>query len=140
LIVDGQGLPLAVDVTAGQQHESTRFENVVNSVRVPRQRGRPRSRPDAIAGDKGYSFKKIRDWLAAHRIQDVIPTPSNQKKRPGFDKKMYRRRNAVERCVGWLKESRRIATRFEKLALNYLGMLKLAMIHRYLRLSALASC
>lgn len=40
----------------------------------------------------------------------------------------------MERCVGWLKECRRIATRFEKLALNYLAMLKLAMIQRYLQI------
>ncbi len=45
----------------------------------------------------------------------------------------YRKRNVIERCVGWMKEFRRIATRFEKLALNYLGMLKLAMIERCFR-------
>jgi len=50
-----------------------------------------------------------------------------------FDREAYRRRNVVERCVGWLKEWRRIATRFEKLALNFLAMLKLAIIEQYLR-------
>lgn len=46
----------------------------------------------------------------------------------------YRRRNAVERCVGWLTESHRIATRYVKLAIHYLAMLELAMIQRCLRL------
>ena len=40
----------------------------------------------------------------------------------------------VEQCIGWLKECRRIGTRYEKLAVHYLGMLQLAMIRRYLRL------
>ena len=45
----------------------------------------------------------------------------------------YHRRSVVECCIGWLKECRRIATRFEKLALNFLAMLKLAIIEQYLR-------
>ncbi len=49
-----------------------------------------------------------------------------------FDRQAYRQRNVVERCIGWLKENRRVAVRYEKLAINYLGMLKLAMIQRYL--------
>jgi transposase len=47
-----------------------------------------------------------------------------------------RRRNVIERCVGWLKEARAVATRYEKLAVHYLGILKLAMIRRYLRLAS----
>ena len=43
-------------------------------------------------------------------------------------------RSVVEQCVGWLKEFRRIGTRFEKLAVNFHGMLQLAMIRRYLKL------
>lgn len=53
-----------------------------------------------------------------------------------FDKAAYRKRSIVEQLIGWLKESRRIVTRFEKTALNFGGMVKLAFIHRYLRLSA----
>ena len=54
---------------------------------------------------------------------------------PAFDKTAYRQRNVIERCVGWLKECRRLATRFEKKAVNFLGMVKLAMISRCLRLT-----
>ena len=42
----------------------------------------------------------------------------------------------VERCIGWIKESRRVANRYEKLAVNYLAMLKLAMMRRYFRVLA----
>ena len=59
---------------------------------------------------------------------------NDQKQNPRFDKATYRRRNVVKRCVAWLKENRRLATRFEKLAVNFLAMVKLAMIQRCLRL------
>lgn len=122
-----------IHLTPGQQHESTKFEDVLDAVRVPQAIGRPRQRPDAVAGDKAYSVARVRDWLKQRSIQDVIPTLSNQEPRPNFDKDLYKRRNVVERCVGWLKECRRIATRFEKLAVNFLAMLKLAMMERYFR-------
>jgi len=132
-VTDGEGVPLAVKVTAGQAHESTQFEGVLDAVRVPQSVGRPRKRPWAVAGGKGYSIPRIRGWLARLRIEDVIPVKSNEKARGGFDRELYRRRNVIERCIGWLKECRRIAMRFEKLAVNFLAMLKLAMIRLYFR-------
>jgi len=135
LVTDGGGLPLAVEVSAGQAHESTYFEPVMNAVRVPQLKGRPRTRPEALAGDKGSSCRWIREWLREHKIRVVIPRQSNERQdnRMVFDRDEYRRRSVVECCVGWLKECRRIATRFEKLALNFLAMLKLAIIEQYLR-------
>ena len=64
----------------------------------------------------------------------MIPTRKNQPTNPRFDRTTYRRRNVVERCVGWLKENRQLATRHAKLAVNYLATVKLAMIRRCLRL------
>ncbi len=101
--------------------------------------GRPHPRPERLAADKGYSFERIRTWLRQHRIEAVIPERADQRKHrhgpaPHFDRKAYRRRNIIERCIGWLKESRRIVTRFEKLALNFAAMIKLAMIDRCFRL------
>ena len=135
--MDGQGLPLTVEITPGQRHESTCFESVVQAVRIAQPQGRPRCRPKRLAGDKGYSYPRIRAWLRKHRIEAVIPQRKDQRAqhrgRPlKFDREAYRRRNVVERCIGWLKENRRVAVRYEKLATNYLGMLKLAMIKRYL--------
>jgi transposase len=137
LLVDGRGLPLAVHVTPGQQHESTCFENVVQAVRIAPSQGRPRWRPKHLAGDKGYSYPRIRAWLRKHGIEAVIPQRDDQRAqhrgRPlKFNRDVYRQRNVVERCIGWLKENRRVATRHEKLATNYLGMLKLAVIKRYM--------
>jgi transposase len=110
----------------------------MDRVGIPQRIGRPRLRPDRLAGDKGYSSARIRQWLKAHRIEAIIPIREDQvalqrKTTLPFDKESYRRRSIIEQCVGWLKEARRIGTRFEKLAINFLAMLKLAMIDRYLR-------
>ena len=94
---------------------------------------RRRRRPNAVAGDKAYSNTRIRDWLTRRGIEAVIPTKSDQV-RQRFNKRKYRRRNVVERCIGWLKECRRVATRYEKLATHYLAMVTLAMIQRCLRI------
>jgi transposase len=129
-------LPLAVEVTPGQRHESTQVEAVMNDIAIPQPLGRPRQRPKRLAGDKGYSYPTIRRWLHTHGIRAVIPRKSNQSpERYPFDKRSYRRRCVIEQCVGWLKECRRIGTRFEKLAISFLAMFKVAMIRRYLRLA-----
>jgi transposase len=144
LVTDGRGLPLAVECSPGQASEALYLEPVLNAMRVPHhigRPGRPRQRPDALAADRGYSFRRIRHWLRAHKIVAVIPERRDQitwRKRhgyaaPSFDRAAYRRRNVIERCVGWLKEARRVATRYEKLAVHYLVVLKLAMIEKYLQ-------
>jgi len=64
----------------------------------------------------------------------VIPTRSDQRPEPDFDRHTYKRRNVVERCVGWLKENRRLGTRHEKLAVTFTAMAKWAIVRRYFRL------
>lgn len=143
MVTDGAGTPLAIEVTAGQVHECTRAESVIGQAvacRIGRRRKRRkrRYRPRKLAGDKGYSVQRLRDWLSKQRIEPVIPHKDNETARHDpkvrFDREAYRGRAVVEQCVGWLKEYRRVGTRFEKLAVNYHGMLQLAMIRRYLRL------
>jgi transposase len=89
-----------------------------------------------LAGDKGYSYGRIRAWLRRYGIKCVIPRRQNQRPDDGrhrFDRAAYRRRAVVEQCVGWLKECRAVGTRFDKLAVNYRATVQLAMIQRYLR-------
>lgn len=126
-------------ITAGQAHESMHADRVLRRVRVRRsgRRGRPRSRPRRAAGDKAYSNPRVRRELRARRIVPVIPHKADELARmktpPAFDRAAYRRRNAIERCVGMLKEFRRVATRYEKLAVNYQQMVELAMIRICMR-------
>jgi transposase len=133
LVTDGNGLPLAAEISAGQRHEIVYAEPVLEAVRIRRRDGRVRTRPKAMAGDKGYRYARFRRYLRRRKIKGVIPTRKDQRRRPGLDKEKYRQRNVVERCIGWLKESRALATRFDKLAVNYLATVKLAILQRYLR-------
>jgi transposase len=64
----------------------------------------------------------------------VIPTREDRRPNPRFEKATYGRRNVVKRCVLWPKECRRLATRYEKPAVNCLAMAKLAMIQRCMRI------
>jgi len=132
LLVDGNGVPLAAVISAGQAHESRFVEPLLESLRLKRSgRGRPRNRPKRLVGDKGYSIPRVRRYLRRRGIKAVIPRKKDE--RPGtrpFDKETYRKRNVIERCVGWLKENRRLATRYEKLGGTFLAMVKLAMIQR----------
>jgi len=110
---------------------------VVNAIRIPQPIGRPRTRPFKIAGDRAYDSHAIRCWLRQHHITAVIPPKKGRTaahRRVRLDRESYRQRNVIERCIGWLKHARRIATRYEKTALNFLAMLKLAMIQRYFRI------
>lgn len=132
-MTDGNGLPLAAEISAGQRHESLYAEPVLQAVRIRQGNGRVRTRPRAVAGDKGDRDARGRRYLRRRQIKAVIPTRKDQRRRPGFDKPTYRRRNVVERWINWLKESRALATRFDKSAVNHLATVKLAILQQYLR-------
>jgi transposase len=119
----------------GQRHESTHLEAVLDAICVPRAgRGRPRKRPALLLADKGFSFEPCRRALRRRRIPHVIPERSDQRQRrahrpgrkPTFDADAYRRRNVVERCVNRLKQFRALATRYDKTATAYHGLVTLA--------------
>ena len=94
LVTDGRGVPLGAVVTAGQAHESKSFEPLMDTIKIRRRR-----RPDAVAGDRAYSMPWIRRWLSRRGIEAVIPTRRDQP--CGYlDRRKYRRRNVVERCIG----------------------------------------
>jgi transposase len=106
----------------------------MNAVRIKQPIGRHRRRGYAFAAAKAYSSKAIRDCLGQHKIESVIRSTSHERKKCSLDREKYRQRNVVERCINWLKEARRIATRYEKMAVNFLAMTKLAIIQRCFRL------
>lgn len=142
MLTDGTGLPLTAELSAGQAHESRFVEPVLDRVRIPCARsGRLRGRPRRLAGDKGYSYPTVRAALRRRHIGAVIAERDDQRERrahrpgrkPQFDKVAYRQRHVIENCVGWLKEARGLATRYEKLAIHYLALLKLAIMRRLLK-------
>jgi transposase len=119
-------------VTEGPRHEIKGFEQAMQRAKRPRQPGRKRW-PERAACDKGYSFDWVRAWLQRRHIKAVIPTRKDQPRQEDFDKETYRRRNIIERVVGWFKWCRALATRFDKLAVNYVALWIVANIHYLLR-------
>lgn len=126
---DGFGKPVTFTVTGGEVHDSRMIDTLMEGGRIKRAgRGRPRSRPRRVAGDKAYSSRTIRAALQRRHITPVIPTKKNETPDPLFDREAYRRRNLIERLINKLKNFRRIATRYEKRAKYYLNMITLGAI------------
>lgn len=125
-------------LSQGHRHDSAFFHDLFERGFESTQRT-GRAKPDKLAADKAYRAKHILKRLRREGIDAVIPKKSNElptANEPAFDKATYKRRNIVERLIGWLKQWRAIATRYEKLARNYRAMLTLALIERSLRRNA----
>jgi transposase len=115
----------------------------VDQVRVARPggRGRPRTRPDHLIGDKAYSSRANRAALRARHIRHTIPERDDQKasrvrrggRPPAFDRIRYRQRNRVERLMNRRKHFRAVATRYDKLAGRYQATITIADIFIWLR-------
>lgn len=140
VLCDGAGHPLHLALTAGQTHEAAAFDTVMvgADAQLLDARDQPVAWPVALAGDKGYRADWIDDYLLQLGITPVIPSKCNQDRDAravAFDHDAYRDRNIVERLIGWLKECRRVFSRFEKTAKNFAGMVRLAFIQRYLRIA-----
>jgi|SRR5262245_33180628 len=132
LVCDGQGIRLAVWLTPGQRHESQAFAIVLLRAKRPRRAGQRRW-PRQVAGDRGYSYQGIREWLQRHHIEGGIPHRPDQAQDETFDRGAYRHRNLIERVVGWYKECRALGTRYEKLAVDYLALWMIAIIENLLK-------
>ena len=130
LLTDGRGNVLHIVLTRGNRNECPMLGPLLGGAVM-----REGRRPKRLACDKGYSADRIRRGLNELGIEPVIPMRYNEHvhDRPRFNKRAYRGRNVVERAVAKLKEFRRIATRYEKLASAYLAMLSVASIMLYLR-------
>lgn len=128
---------MARTVTGGQASELPQVVPLLDAVRVCRRRGAPRRRPRVLIGDKGYSYRPTRTAAWRRGIRPMLPRRKDQTRRvgrpPRFDRALYRERNRVERAIGRLKEYRRVATRYEKLAVNYLAAVDVACLHILLK-------
>jgi transposase len=131
---EGQGKPVTFHLTGGERHDSIVLPALLDAGAVRRKRGgRPRLRPRRVVGDKAFAGQPARAHLRRRRIGAVIPTKKGERRRPGFDRAAYRARNRVERLFNRLKQFRRLATRYEKRAVNYLAMLHIAAILIWLK-------
>lgn len=89
--------------------------------------------PKVLLADKGYDSDAIRDDVEARGGTSVIPARKNRKNPQPVDDFIYALRNLVERCFNKMKNSRRLATRYDKTATSYLGFVELVSARLWFR-------
>jgi transposase len=90
---------------------------------------------DKLLADKGYDSNQFRGLIAAAGAEAVMPSNRARSQAIPYDKVVYRDRNLVERFFNKIKHCRRVATRYDKLAANYLAFIQLASIRLWLRVN-----
>lgn len=115
-VVDGQGRPLAFTLSAGHRHDGPIAPALVEALPAAR----------LCAADAAYDSDAFRQLLIARGTLPVIPNSPTRKRRHPFDPLAYRLRNLIERAFCRLKDWRRIATRYDKLAANYAAAVSIA--------------
>jgi transposase len=117
-LVDAEGRPVELDLSAGQAHDSTQAEDLLDLL----------GEGAILLADKAYDTNALRDLADKRGAWANIPARSNRKDDFIFSKWLYRQRNLVERFFNKLKHFRGIATRYDKNPHNFLAAIKLASI------------
>jgi transposase len=120
--VNGLGLPVRVRLTAGQVADVTQAEALIEGTAA-----------DVVIGDKGYDSNALVQTIQATGAEAVIPPRANRTEPRPYDADRYKDRNLAERFWGLAKQYRRVATRYEKTARNFLGFVHVASIMILLR-------
>jgi transposase len=122
-LVDANGLPVRLAVTPGEAHDNRLAGKLLSRLRAG----------SMLLADRGYDADWIRELAAAKGAWANIPPKSNRNNPICFSPYLYRARNRVERFFNKIKQCRRVATRYDKLAANYLAFVQLASIRLWLR-------
>jgi transposase len=122
MAVRGLGCPIRFTLTPGQAHDITQAHRLLEGLEA-----------HAVIADTAYDADHFREAIAAGAAQAVIPSSPSRSKAHPLDKALYRERHLVECCFNKLKHFRRIATRYEKTALNFGAMITIAAIALWLR-------
>jgi transposase len=122
MAVRGLGCPVRFTLTAGQRGDAPQADGLIEGLPA-----------EVVMADAAYDSDRLRQAIAAKGAIAVIPNnPSRSLKHP-LDKHLYAQRHLVECCFSKLKQFRRVATRFEKTAKNYLAVVTIAAIVLWLR-------
>jgi transposase len=115
--VNGLGLPVKLVLTPGQAADVTQAETLLQDIPFK-----------VVIGDKGFDSQKLVDFIEVHGGAAVIPSRKNCTERRDYDRDRYKDRNLVERFWNKVKHYRRVATRYEKTARNFLAFIHVASI------------
>ena len=121
--VNGNGLPEQIELSAGHAHDAPMAEVLLGDL----------PKGTRVLADKAYDADWIRELIEDQDCQAHIPPKSNRLDDIHYSKRLYKKRNLVERFFSKIKQFRRIATRFDRLADNYMAMIKLASTRLWLR-------
>jgi transposase len=122
-VVDQDGLPVRIILTAGQSSDMTAVPELLAGLPTP----------TTVVADRGYDSNAVLDLIRASGAEPSIPSTSQRTVRRSVDMAIYRQRNHVERFFCRLKHFRRVATRFDKLARNFLAAVLLVSTRLWLR-------
>jgi transposase len=120
-VVDAQGIPLAIQVSAANVNDGTLFETMLDAIEpIKRPLGRPRKRPAKVHADKAYDAAHCRAYLRRYGIACRIA-------RKGIEssERLGRYRWVVERTLAWLNQFRRLTVRYERRASIHQAFLNL---------------
>jgi transposase len=128
-VVDTNGLPVRLALTAGEAHDNRLADKLLSRLKSG----------SLLLADRGYDADWIRALAARKGALANIPPRCNRTEPICFSPYLYRARHSVERFFNKIKHCRRIATRYDKLAANYLAFVQLASIRLWLRVNESAS-
>jgi len=120
--VSGLGLPVRITLTAGQEADIGQAEELIEGLPL-----------EVVIADKAYDKKSFVQGIEARGGEAVIPTLSNRKEQREIDTERYKDRNLAERFWNKVKQFRRVATRYEKTARDFLAFVHVASIMVLLR-------
>jgi transposase len=120
-VVTPLGHPVVLKLTGAEAADSPHLPNLIAGLTT-----------DAVLADKGYDSNENRAAIRAQGAEPCIPPRKNRKEPEAYDRHLYQERNVIERFFGRIKQYRRVATRFDKKAANYLGFVWLAAINSML--------
>jgi transposase len=115
-LADAKGRLLSILLTGGEAHDCPPAQRLIRRTKAAAK----------LLGDKAYDSAELRQWLKRRGTKPVVPNRSNRKQPFSFDRKSYKQRYRIENAFGRLKDFRRIFTRYDRLARNFLASVCLA--------------
>ena len=115
-LADAKGRLLSILLTGGEAHDCPPAQRLIRRTKAACK----------LLGDKAYDSAELRQWLKERGTKPVVPNRSNRKQPFSFDRKSYKQRHRIENAFGRLKDFRRIFTRYDRLARNFLASVCLA--------------
>ena len=121
---NAEGLPIGVVITPGQAHDVTAFPALMQEIDCD---------PEQMLGDKGYDSEAVRNDIEERGGEAAIPSTATRKIQHAVDKALYALRNRIERFFNRAKNSRRVATRYDKLIESFAAFVLLACIQIWIK-------